>query len=175
MGENVVVMDCSDVPYVSAPLQAITLDRAPHNTARDNVIVGADFGVRVEDDDATITRNQFVGSRASQYAVVVGTPYRTRVLDHPVTGTVVTGNRAAITGNASPYRWVDGVTDLRDARNTALDHAATFCMAPDMPRGPFVMVYAVALQDPSQPPVAPPPYTVPSFGELPSCGATSSS
>jgi hypothetical protein len=174
MGENVVVMDCSDVPYVSGPLQAITLDRAPYNTARDNVIVGADFGVRVEDDDATITRNRFVGSGASQYAVVVGTPYRTRVLDHPVTDTVVTGNDATITGNASPYRWVAGVDGLRDARNTALGHAATFCLAPDVPRGPFVMVYAVALQDPSQPPVAPPPYTVPSLGELPACDATSS-
>ena len=28
MGENVFPMDCSDVPYVSGPRQAITLDRA---------------------------------------------------------------------------------------------------------------------------------------------------
>jgi hypothetical protein len=172
MGENVYVMDCSDVPYVSGPLQAITLDRARYNTARDNVVVGADFGVRVEDDHATVTGNQFVGAKPSQYAVVVGTPYRTRVLGRPVTGTVVTPNRATITGNASPYRWVDGVTDFTDARNTAFGRASRFCLAPDVPRGPFVMVYEVAAHDPSQPPVPPPPYTVPTLGALPACPTT---
>ena len=32
--ENVYPMDCSDVPYVSGPVQAITLDRAPRTTVR---------------------------------------------------------------------------------------------------------------------------------------------
>ncbi len=169
MGENVYPMDCSDVPYVSGPLKAITLDRAPYNTVRGNLVAGADFGVRVEDDHTTVTSNRFVASNAADYAVVVGTPYRTTVLARPVAHTTVAHNVASIAGNPSPYRWVDGFTDLRDVRNVALGKVSAFCKAPDIPRGPFVMVYAFAVQDPSQPPVPPPAYTVPSLGILPAC------
>jgi hypothetical protein len=169
MGENVYPMDCSDVPYVSGPLQSITLDRAPYNAVRRNVILGADFGVRVEDDHATINGNHFFGSDPADYAVVVGTPYRTTVKGEPVSHTVVTRNVSMISGNASPFRWVDGVSDLHDFKNVALEKLSAFCRAPDIPRGAFVMVYAFALQDPSQPPVAPPPYDIPSLGVLPAC------
>jgi len=169
MGENVYPMDCSDVPYKSGALQSITLDRAPYTTVTGNVIAGADFGVRIEDDHATVSRNRFIASSAGDYAVVVGTPYRTAVLGEPVSHTIVAHNVSTIMGNPSPYRWVDGVTALRDEHNLALGQMSAFCKAPDLPRGPFVMVYAVALQDPSQPPVAPPAYTVPSLGVLPGC------
>ncbi len=169
MGENVYPMDCSDVPYVSGPLKSITLDHASYNTVNANLIVGAAFGVRVEDDHAAVTRNWFVASSAADYAVVVGTPYRTAALGEPVADTVVARNLSSITGNRSPYRWVDGVTRLRDQQNVAAGTASPFCTAPDVPRGPFVMVYAFALQDPSQPPVPPPAYTVPSLGVLPAC------
>ena len=169
MGENVYPMDCSDAPYVSGPLKAITLDRAPDNTVRGNLIAGADFGVRVEDDHATVTGNRFLSSNAADYAVVVGTPYRTSALAKPVSHTVVARNVSSITGNPSPYRWVDGADHLRDDHNIALRKVSTFCEAPDVPRGPFVMVYAVAPQDPSQPPPPAPPYTVPSLGVLPAC------
>jgi len=171
MGENVYPMDCSDVPYVSGPLRSITLDRAPHNTVQGNVIVGADFGVRVEDDHTTVTGNRFVAPSAADYGVVVGTPYRTNVLHEPVSDTVVARNVSSIAGNPSPYRWVDGVAGLRDDRNLASGHLSPFCRAPDVPRGPFVMVYAFALQDPSQPPVPAPAYKVPSLGVLPACGS----
>jgi hypothetical protein len=136
---------------------------------RGNLIVGADFGVRVEDDRATVTRNRFMSSNASDYAVVVGTPYRTTALGRPVSDAVVTRNTSLILGNPSPYRWVDGVTRLRDAHNVALGKVSVTCQAPEIPRGPFVMVYAFALQDPSQPPVQPPPYSTPSLGVLPGC------
>lgn len=169
MGENVLPMDCSDVPYVSGPLQSITLDRAPYNTVRSNLIVNANFGVRVEDDHTTVTGNRFIASSAADDAVVVGTPYRTSALAHPVTHTVVARNVSTITGNPSPYRWVDGFIDLRDSHNVALGTTSAMCKAPDIPRGPFVMVYAFAIQDPSQPPVPPPAYSVPSLGILPPC------
>jgi parallel beta-helix repeat protein len=169
MGENVYPMDCSDVPYVSGPFKAITLDRAPYTTVRANVIVGAAFGVRVEDDHATVVQNWFVASSPADYAVIVGTPYRTGVLGEPVTDALVAGNLSSITGNPSPYRWVDGVSALHDAYNVALGKVSALCKAPDVPRGPFVMVYAVAPQDPSQPPVPPPAYTVASLGVLPAC------
>jgi parallel beta-helix repeat protein len=162
-------MDCSDVPYVSGPLQSITLDRAPKNTVTGNTITGADFGVRVEDDDAVVTKNTFSASSPADYAVVVGTPFRTSALDEPVAHAVVGHNDATIVGNPSPYRWVDGVAALRDYGNVALGAPSRLCAAPDIPRGPFVMVYAIALQDPTQPPVPPPAYTVPSLGVLPAC------
>ena len=169
MAENVYPMDCSDVPYVSGPLQAITLDRAPRTTVRANVISGADSGVRVEDDGARIVGNLIGGADASHHAVIVGTPYRTAVLGHPVTNTVVKDNVSTIVGNTSPYRWVDGVSGLDARRNTALGGPSAFCRAPDVPHGPFVMVDAVAIQDPNGPPVPKPSFVVPRLGALPPC------
>ncbi len=169
MGENVYPMDCSDVPYVSGSLFAITLDRAAHNTIRGNVVSDVTFGVRVEDDDTTVASNAFHGDDPSHYAVVVGTPYRTTALGRPVTNVRVRGNHSEIVGNTSPYRWVDGVLVFRTVDNTALGRASRFCAAPDIPRGPFVMTYAFAPQDPTQPPVDPPPYNTPTLGVLPAC------
>jgi hypothetical protein len=169
MGENVYPMDCSDPPYVSGPLQAITLDRAAHNRIRGNAIAVAHFGVRVEDDDTFVAGNRFFGSTPDIDAIVVGTPYRAAVLGRPVTHTRLDGNDSEIVGNPSPYRWVEGVRDLVAVHNRADGAAAGICGAPSIPRGPFVMVYAVALQDPTLPPVPPPPYTVPSLGVLAPC------
>jgi hypothetical protein len=101
--------------------------------------------------------------------VIVGTPYRTSVLGHPVTDTIVKDNVSAIVGNPSPYRWVDGVSNLDARRNTALDAPSAFCQAPDVPRGPFVMVYALAVQDPNGPPVPKPDFAIPRLGALPPC------
>ena len=170
MGENVYPMDCSDVPYVSGPLLAITRDRAASNTITANTIYGENFGVRVEDDDTSVLRNTIIGTDPSNFAVIVGTPYRTTVLHHPVSHTIVRGNVASIAGNTDPFRWVDGVADLVATRNTANGSVRSFCAAPDVPRGPFVMVYAFAPQDPNQPPQPPPDYSVPSLGPLPACG-----
>ena len=85
-----------------------TSKAAPRTTVAGNTFRDVVYGVRVEDDDARVVGNRFVANDAGTYAVVAGTPYRTNVLGRPVTGTVLTGNRAVITGNASPYRWVDG-------------------------------------------------------------------
>jgi hypothetical protein len=169
MAENVYPMDCSDVPYVSGPVQAITLDRAPNTTVRDNWIFGADYGVRVEDDGARVVGNVVNASDASHHAVIVGTPYRTSVLHHPVTNTIVRDNVSNITGNTSPYRWVDGVAGLDARGNTALGRRSGFCPAPDVPHGPFVMVDAVAVQDPNAPPVPKPVFTIPRLGALGPC------
>jgi hypothetical protein len=168
MAENVYPMDCSDVPYVSGPVQAITLDRAPHTTVRSNVIANAYYGVRVEDDGARVVNN-LIGGAAAGHAVIVGTPYRTRALAHPVTDTIVKGNVSTVVGNASPYRWVDGVDALDARRNTALGALSAFCPAPDVPHGPFVMVSALAVQDPNGPPVPKPDFAIPRLGPLAPC------
>jgi hypothetical protein len=169
MGENVFPMDCSDVPYVSGPALAITLDRAPGTEIRSNLIGDTYSGIRIEDDGARVLSNLIGGVDATRQGIVVGTPYRTSVLHHPVTDTVVRGNGSLIRGNPSPYRWVDGVAALDARANTALGAPSAFCPAPDVPRGPFVMVYAVALQPPNGPPVPRPTFTVPRLGALAPC------
>jgi len=171
MGENVFPMDCSDVPYVSGPALAITLDRAPRTEIRGNLIGDTYSAIRVEDDGTRVLSNVIGGVDATRHGIIVGTPYRTSVLHHPVTDTVVQGNVSLIRGNRSPYRWVDGVAGLDARGNTALGVPAAFCAAPDVPRGPFVMVYALALQDPNGPPVPRPAYTVPRLGALGPCPA----
>lgn len=169
MAENVFPMDCSDVPYVSGPAQAITLDRAPDNTVRRNTFSNVTYGVRVEDDGTRVVGNTFQGTDASKWAVIVGTPYRTRVLAHPVTHTIVRDNESTIVGNRSPYRWVTAAADLVAVDNRALGSPSGFCSAPEPPRGPFVMTYAVALQPPDAPPVPKPDFVIPRLGALPAC------
>ena len=169
MGENVFPMDCSDVPYVSGPLQTITLDRAARNVVDANVIADVEYGVRVEDDGAIVTGNDFAGPDATHHAVIVGTPWRNRVLAHPVTNTIVRENRSSIVGNASPYRWVDGVSALDAGRNRALGRRSRICEAPDLPRRSLIFVDALAVQDPNGPPVPRPDYTVAKLGALPPC------
>lgn len=169
MGENVYLMDCSDVPYVSGPVQAIILDRAANNVVQANFFTDSEYGVRVEDDGAAVTGNRFAGSDATHHAIFVGTPWRTEVLHHPVTNTVVRDNRSTIAGNQSPYRWVDGVEGLDARRNRALGRRARFCAAPDIPRRTFIFVDALAVQDPNGPPAPKPEYTVPVLGAIPPC------
>ncbi len=166
MGENVLPMDCSDPQYATG----ITLDRAPRATVAGNTFHNVVYGVRVEDDGARVSGNHFLAGDAGTYAVVVGTPYRTSLLGRPVTGTVLTGNRAWITGNASPYRWVDGETDSTVAANTANGRPVGWCRSTDLPRGPFVMALAIALE-PVGSPVTPPPagLQLPTVGPQPAC------
>ncbi len=169
MGENVFPMDCSDVPYVSGPLLAVTLDRAADNVVRANSFADVSYGVRVEDDGAIVNGNTFAGPDASHHAIIVGTPWRTQVLGRPVANAEVHGNRSTIAGNLSPYRFVDGVVGLDDRRNRALGHRSRFCAAPALPRRSFIFVDALAVQDPNGPPTAKPDYTVPTLGALAPC------
>lgn len=156
MGESVLPMECSDQPYFSeGPIQ-ITLDRAADNTISDNTFEGVTYGVRVEDDRTKVTGNSFTGTDGSQYAVLVGTPYRTSVLGEPVSGTELVGNSAAITGNQSPYRWVEGEVGTTFADNSADGKEADFCQSASIPRGPYVMTIAFAYE-PAGSPVTPTP------------------
>ncbi len=165
MGENTLPMDCSDPQY--AP--GITLDRAPRTTVTGNTFHNVVYGVRVEDDGAEVTGNRFAANSAASYAVIVGTPYRTSVLQRPVSGTVLAGNRATITGNASPYRWVDGETGSTVVGNTANGTAVGWCRSNDLPRGPFVFVIAVAYEPVGSPVTPTPDLTFPTVGPQSPC------
>lgn len=111
MSENTYFFDCSDPAYVTGGLRTVILDSAPGNTVRGNLFVDTVHGVRVEDDDNSVTANTFVGDRAdathpAAEAVLVGTKERTQVLGRPVTGTVVGDNTADLVGVSDPYTWI---------------------------------------------------------------------
>jgi parallel beta-helix repeat protein len=115
MAENTYFLDCSDPTYVSSGITQIRLDSAPDNTVTANQFVDTVHGVRVEDDGNTVSDNQFSGDHASaafpaSEAVLIGTKYRTETLGQPVSGTVVTGNRATLAGVSTPYAWIHGQT-----------------------------------------------------------------
>ncbi len=82
--------------------EGVEYDNAFSNIVIENVT----YGIRVEDDDNTITGNHFSGD-GTQQAIVVGTSHRTATLGRPVRGTTVTGNTAMIPFNAEPYRWIN--------------------------------------------------------------------
>ena len=164
MGENTLPMDCSDPQY----LPGIALDHAADTVVRGNVFRDVTFGVRVEDDRARIEDNELTGADPAQQAIVVGTPYRTAALDLPVDGTTITGNRAAISGNVNPYRWVHGQRNTTVAGNRSLGRVVGFCEGVPPARGPFVMAVAVVAADPANPPTGEPP-VLPPPDPLPPC------
>lgn len=170
MGENTLPMQCTDAAYVDEPYRRVVLDRANDNTVRANRFVDVTYGVRVEDDGTRVEGNTFEGATPDRHAVIVGTPLRTTVLGHPVTGTRLVGNVSTIAGNAHPYRWVTGHVDTTDNGNTAGGAPTALCEGVEPPRSPFIFVIAVAPAGPDGgPPETTPDLTFPVLGELPPC------
>jgi hypothetical protein len=102
--------------------------------------------------------------------VIIGTPFRTDVLDHPVTGTVLRDNVADIPGNHFPYRWVQGQADTLASGNLALGEEAPLCEGVAPPRQSILFVIAFGLAGPGgTPPATTPDLTVPTLGALPPC------
>ncbi len=165
MGENILPMECSDPTYTPG----YALDRAARNTIAANSFRDVTYGVRVEDDDTKVLANRFSGPDGTHHAVVIGTPQRTRVLGKPVRGTALVANTATIRGNPNPYRWVEGQTGSIVAFNRALGRPAGLCQGKTLPRGPFVMTLAVAVEPPGSPVTPAPDLTVPTVGALPPC------
>ena len=164
MAENTLPMECSDPQY----LAGYALDYADDNVVHDNLFQNVTFGVRVEDDDAVVTDNEFVSADAIDEAIVVGTRYRTGVLSEPVDGTIITGNTANIAGSPNPYRWIWGHTNTTFSDNESLGRVVSLCEGVQPPVGPFVMTVAFeVLEDPENPPNEIRELPLP--GELPSC------
>ena len=127
--------------------------------------------MRVEDDHTTVVANRFSAPDAGHHAVVIGTPARTTALGRPVRGTALVANRSAIRGNVNPYRWVEGEADTTVARNRALGRPVGICRGESLPRGPFVMTLAFALEPEGAPVTPAPDLTVPTLGALAPCPA----
>ena len=67
---------------------------------------------------------------------MVGTTWRTTVLDHPVRDTTVRNNVSNIVGNAHPYRWVHGQESTVTAGNRALGQPVPICEGRRSPSTP---------------------------------------
>jgi hypothetical protein len=147
----------------------MTLDRASRNTILGNRFRDVTYGVRVEDDDTAVVGNRFAGPDGTYHAVVVGTPDRTTALGRPVRGTALLFNRSSIRGNPDPYRWVDGEAATVVAFNRALGRPVGMCQGRTLPRGPFVMTLAFAVEPEGAPVTPAPDLTVPTVGALPAC------
>jgi hypothetical protein len=141
--ENQEFMDCSDPPYIEETLRRVYLDPASDNVVRDNAFLYVTYGVRVEDDRATVTDNRFSSLGAGDQAVLIGTKERTNVLGRPVTGTVVTGNRATITGNPDPYHWIWGHTGTTYSDNRSDGTAAPLTEGVQPTINPFLFAIRV--------------------------------
>lgn len=172
MAENTLPMACTDPAYLEEPGRRVVLDRAPRTTVRANRFIDVRWGVRVEDDEATIDANRFEGPAPDRHGVVIGTPLRTEVLGRPVSGTVLRGNVSDIVGNADPYRWIHGQVGTIDEGNIALDRPARLCEGPPIERARFIFVLAaVALPVGGTPPPAP-ELRRPTWGILAPCERT---
>jgi hypothetical protein len=143
--ENQSFMDCSDTPYVDAPARQVFLDPASGNTIRDNSFLYVQHGIRVEDDATTIDGNRFSDVDPSHEAILVGTKERTNVLAQPVKDTVITANRADITGNANPYRWIWGQTNTTFADNLSGPDPATLTEGTQPTINPFLFAIRIFL------------------------------
>lgn len=167
MGENTFPMECTDPAYVNDGLLRVVHDYAADNVIRGNRFVEVTYGVRVEDDGTLVEGNTFEAATTGLHGVIVGTPYRTEVLDQPVTGTVVRANTSTLAGNAYPYRWAVGHEATTFEDNTALGAPTMLCEGEDPPRQAFIFV--IAAVPGSTPPATTPDLTVPVLGELPPC------
>ncbi len=170
MAENTLPMDCTDPAYIDETLRRVVLDYAKDNTVDGNTFDNVTYGVRVEDDDTKVLDNTFTGDSADHHAVLVGTPLRAQVLAQPVSGTVVQDNVSTITGNANPYRTIDGPINTVAGGNLALGAPTALCPGVEPPRQQFIFALAIAVAGPGgTAPATTPDLTVPVLGALPPC------
>ncbi len=141
--ENQYFMDCSDPAYIDATARLVYLDPASGNTVHANSFLYVNRGVRIEDDASTITDNRFSSNAAGDEAIIIGTKERTGVLGQPVNGTVITGNRADISGNASPFHWIWGHAETTFSDNWNGPVETTLTEGSQPPINPFLFVIRI--------------------------------
>ncbi|MEM7141395.1 MAG: right-handed parallel beta-helix repeat-containing protein [Actinomycetota bacterium] len=170
MAENTLPMECTKPAYVVDTIQRVTLDFAADNTVADNHFDGVTYPIRVEDDGTTVTGNTIESDDPSHHGILIGTEFRTTVLDQPVTDTTIADNAIDVAGNHDPIRWVHGYRGLTVERNTAHGEAVGICEGIQPPRLLLIWAIAIALEPPGAP-VTPPPADLahPVLGALEPC------
>lgn len=108
MAQNQYFMDCSDPAYFDYPMARLHLDYAADNHIEGNLLEDVKYGIRIEDDGNQVIRNLFTGGDSSHRAILLGTKFRTNLLEAPVSDTVITKNISEILGSPSPFTWMHG-------------------------------------------------------------------
>lgn len=156
MAESQYFMDCSDPAYINEFVHRVHLDYAAANTVKNNTFENVRYGVRIEDDTATVSANTFTSTDTAHQAVIVGTRWRTGDLGFPVDSTVIEGNAAEISGNANPYRWIWSPTNSVFSDNTSLGESVGWCEGVQPPIDPFLFVTEIVIDDPENTPTPSP-------------------
>lgn len=112
---NLTGSKCGDPSYAPGTY----LDAAPNNSVHDNTFVGGNIGIRVEDDGNTLAGNTLTDQ--DQMCVLVGTGPRSQVLNRPVTGTVLTGNRCRNVPANRAFVFTDGARPAKASGNQPAD------------------------------------------------------
>lgn len=167
MAESQYFMDCSDPAYIDAFVHRVHLDRAAANAVKNNTFENVRYGVRVEDNTATVSANTFASTDTAHQAIIVGTRWRTEVLSEPVNGTIIEGNTAEISGNANPYRWIWNPTNSGFSNNTSLGSEVSWCEGVQPPIDPFLFVTEIVIDDPENTPTPSPRPVVPPLDPCP--------
>ncbi|RIK07232.1 MAG: hypothetical protein DCC49_10385 [Acidobacteria bacterium] len=161
MAENQYFMDCSDPAYIDNFVHRVHLDHAAANTVKNNTFENVRYGVRVEDNTATVSGNTFTSTDTAHQAVIVGTRWRTDDLGVPVNGTLIEDNAAEISGNANPYRWIWNPTNSAFADNSSLGESVGWCEGGQPPIDPFLFVTEIVIDDPENTPTPSPRAVLP--------------
>lgn len=161
MAENQLFMDCSDPAFVSSSFHRVHLDYARGNTVRNNRFENVQYGIRVEDDTATIVGNIFESTDTAHQAIIVGTRWRTENLGLPVVGTTIENNISEISGNINPYRWIWGQRNSAFSGNSSLGNPVNWCEGAQPPMDPFLFVTEIVLDDPVNTPTPSPREVLP--------------
>ena len=170
MAENTLPMECTKPAYVEGLLQRVTRDHAADNTVRANTFVDVRYPIRVEDDGTIVEGNTITSTDPTHHGIIVGTEFRTTVLDEPVARTSIVGNTIDIAGNESPIRWIHGYDGITVDDNTANGSPVGICEGLQPPRLTLIWVIAAAFE-PAGAPVTPPPASLehPVLGALAPC------
>lgn len=112
---NLTGSKCGDPSYAPGTY----LDAAPNNNVHDNSFLRGGIGIRVEDDGNTLANNRL--DDLEQICILVGTGPRSEVLNRPVTGTVLTGNRCTNVPSSRAFVFTDGARPARASGNQPAD------------------------------------------------------
>lgn len=170
MAENTFPMECTKPAYDESPLRSVTLDFAADNTVSNNHFVDVTYPVRVEDDGTTVEGNTIIADSPAHHGIIIGTEFRTTVLNRPVRTTTIRDNAISITGNDDPIRWVHGYDGLTVEGNSSNGTPTGICEGVQPPRLGLIWTITAVIE-PVGSPVTPTPDDIshPVLGEVAPC------
>lgn len=141
---NAAGMQCGDkTPYAALGKPYLFLDPAPNNTITGNTFSNVRTSIWVQDDNTTITNNTFQGGK---YFLVIGTEFRSKLLNKPVLNTLVSGNTAT---GVKDFR--QGVAVVYNSKGTVFEKNLPDSTAPTKPTKPTKPTSPTTPEEPEEP------------------------